>query len=69
MESQNWLIANHLKEGKTITPLEALKLYGSFRLSARIYDLRKGGMAISERTFVTENKKRVSQYYINGELF
>jgi hypothetical protein len=70
MESQNKAIAKHLNEGNTITPLEALNLFGCFRLSARIYDLRKLGLAIEERAFVTHTNKRVSQYWIQQlELF
>ena len=34
-------ILNHLKKFKKITPLEALKEYGSMRLGAIIFELRK----------------------------
>lgn len=30
----------HLKSGRTISPLEALGLYGMFRLAARVKELR-----------------------------
>ena len=33
----------HLVSGKSITPIEALELYGSFRLGALIFNLRKDG--------------------------
>lgn len=46
-EAQCSSILKHLRSGKTITPLEALKKFGSFRLSARIYDLRHGKSGIS----------------------
>ncbi len=36
----------HLYAGKSITPLEALELYGSFRLGAIIFDLRADGHKI-----------------------
>jgi len=39
-------ILHHLEAGKTITPLEALGLYGSFRLSAVVYSLKKRGYDI-----------------------
>ena len=42
-QTQNDLILEHLKEHGTINPLQALELYGSFRLSARILDLRQDG--------------------------
>jgi len=49
-ESQNKLIAEHLKAGRKITPLDALYQFGCFRLSARIYDLRREGMNIKAQT-------------------
>jgi hypothetical protein len=39
--AQVWNIKNHLHSGKGITPIEALELYGCFRLSAVIFVLRK----------------------------
>ncbi len=48
--SQNERIKQHLEEGKTITPLGALRHYGCLRLGARIYDLKhKQGMNIQSR--------------------
>ena len=44
--AQTKLIEKHLKKGKSITPIEALNLFGCFRLAARIADLRKSGMNI-----------------------
>ncbi|MBR5874517.1 MAG: hypothetical protein IKY90_07295 [Oscillospiraceae bacterium] len=34
-------ILKHLQKHGSITPLEALQLYGCFRLGARVCDLRK----------------------------
>ena len=39
-------IYNHLMTGRTITPLEALGLYGTFRLGGHIYNLKKKGCKI-----------------------
>lgn len=39
--SQSENILSHLKRAGTITPLEALELYGCFRLAAIIHDLKK----------------------------
>ena len=36
----------HLVSGKELTPLDALSLYGSYRLGAIIFDLRKDGYNI-----------------------
>ena len=43
MPSQCELILKHLQEGKTITTLECLELYGCIRLPSRIDELRKEG--------------------------
>jgi hypothetical protein len=40
-ESQNEKVKEHLVSGKSITPLEALRLFGCLRLGARIWDLRR----------------------------
>lgn len=42
-------ILNHLKVYGTITPLEALDLYGSMRLGAVVFELKKEGHDIKMR--------------------
>lgn len=42
-KSQNERILKYLKTGATITPKEAIILFGCFRLAARIYDLKRMG--------------------------
>lgn len=64
METQNKLIAQHLESGHTITALEALNRFGCFRLSARIWDLKRQGMAIegtwkTVKSLAGEDKKIV----------
>ena len=49
IDSQPALILNHLKSGKEITPMEALELYGCFRLGAVIYKLKDDGYKIHTR--------------------
>jgi len=44
--SQKQTILNHLKGGSHITPLEAIGLYGVYRLAARIFELRSEGIEI-----------------------
>jgi hypothetical protein len=39
----NDLILQHLEQGRTITAIEALVLFGCFRLAARIKELRDAG--------------------------
>ncbi len=48
--SQNESILDHLIEKRTINPLQALQLYGCFRLSARIFDLKERGINIEKHT-------------------
>ena len=62
-ETQNNQILNYLKKGNAITPLLALNLFGCFRLSARIYDLRQAGHKIISRTVSSnESDKHFSEY-------
>lgn len=39
-QSQSKLILAYLMTGETLTPIEALNMFGCFRLGARIYDLK-----------------------------
>ena len=45
--SQKQEVLNHLKTGAHITPLEAIGLYGIYRLAARIFELRSEGHNIT----------------------
>lgn len=47
--SQANAILDHMRKGNTITGIEALDLFGCFRLPARIADLKKVGHIISSR--------------------
>lgn len=47
--TQNQMILNHLKAYGSITPRDALELYGCMRLGARIYDLKRAGYDIESR--------------------
>lgn len=59
METQNKRIEAYLMSGRTLTPLDALHEFNCFRLSARIYDLRKRGLDIeSRRRKITSNGKQ-----------
>jgi len=65
--SQNQLILDHLNAGRSLTPLEALNLFGCFRLSARIYDLRAAGHDVAGRMVKTETGKMVAEYSIHDK--
>lgn len=57
-------ILSHMKSGP-ITAVEALSLYGCFRLAARINDLRESGIEIST-TIIERGGKRFASYSLAG---
>lgn len=63
LDSQNALIKGWLLNGFSITPMEALNMFGCFRLSARIANLRDEGLPVVT-DMVTINDKRVARYYL-----
>ena len=65
--SQKARIRTHLLDGKSITQLEALRLYGCLRLSAVIFRLREEGLPIEMERLQVSPKKRVARYYIKPE--
>lgn len=60
--SQNASILAHLRRGKPITSMDALRLFGCSRLAARILDLRQAGHPIEGETITTDTGKRVREY-------
>ena len=73
--TQNDAILSALRRGERLTPTVALSVYGTFRLAARIWDLRQAGHAISERMVVVPGRDGttclVAEYTMApaGELF
>lgn len=68
MESQRKNVKNWLLSGKSITPLQALQMFGAFRLSAIIYCLKnEDNMAIKTEMVYESNGKRYAKYYIEKE--
>lgn len=49
-KTQMLAIKDWLEAGHTITPLEALEMFGCFRLSAQIFNLKKLGLKIDCKT-------------------
>ena len=62
----NKIIA-YLNKGHTLTALEALRLFGCFRLTSRIFDLKKRGYNISSKRIKTESGKYVSEYKLESD--
>tara|TARA_R110000744_G_C19110307_1_gene534654 strand:+ start:92 stop:310 length:219 start_codon:yes stop_codon:yes gene_type:complete len=60
-KTQNQQILNYLKNGNSITPLEALQKFNCFRLSARIFNLREDGFNIITN-YITDDNKTYAEY-------
>jgi hypothetical protein len=50
-----------------VTPLEALREVGTFRLSARVWDLRHEGHRIDREWLTTPGNARVAKYILVEE--
>ena len=61
--SQNAVLLHALKFGRRVTPMAALRLWGIFRLSARVYELRQRGVKIKSGS-VSIRGKRFAEYWL-----
>ncbi len=64
-ESQCKRIATYLKGGGILTPMDALDMFGCFRLSARIAGIRKMGYKVKTH-IVSRNRKNYAEYYLEA---
>ena len=62
--SQCAKIKDWLESGNTLTSMEALQMFGCFRLASRIHDLRDRGVNINKTMICGPNGKRYAQYSI-----
>lgn len=60
--SQLSRIKAHLERGESITPIDALNLYGCFRLGARINDLRRLGLPVETEMITSGRAVREIQH-------
>lgn len=70
--SQTRRILAYLRDGNTITPIEALRRFGTFRLGARIADIEKivGYAPLRKRVAVVNSEGKtvhVCQYWLKAE--
>lgn len=69
IESQRKNVKNWLLKGNSITPIEALQMFGAFRLSAIIYVLKyEDDMPIKTEMVYEPNGKRYAKYYLEKVL-
>lgn len=66
--SQKNIIREHLEKIGHITPLEALRHYGCFRLAAVIFKLREEGMPILTKEAEGKDKK-YAKYILQEERY
>lgn len=64
IQSQAKRILEYLKDGNGITPMDALDLFGCFRLGARIADIKKMGYDIVTERVKVEGGKYVARYHL-----
>ena len=67
LNNQHFLIIEYLKQGHTLTPIEAIKVAGSMKLSTRIGELRKLGYDIKDEWLKLENGKKVKSYWLAAD--
>ena len=72
--NQTTKILLYLKEGNKITGMDALNLFGCWRLGARIWDIKQMGFKIKSELITTNTNKVVAEYelikgYTQGKLF
>lgn len=63
MSTQKAAIRAALKRGRKLTPIDALKEFGCFRLGARIYELKREGLNVRSR-LKNVNGKSFAEYYL-----
>ena len=62
--TQTQRILIYLQSGKQLTPIDALKKFGCFRLAARISDLRSQGHTIWTN-YITKDNKTFAAYKLS----
>ncbi|QDP53985.1 MAG: hypothetical protein GOVbin2937_62 [Prokaryotic dsDNA virus sp.] len=60
-------ILSALKAGRHITPMDALREFGCFRLGARVYDLKQAGHKIHTARVETDTGARVASYSMEAQ--
>ena len=70
--TQCQLILDYIDEFGSITPLEAIRDIGCYRLSARVSDLKKKGFPIESKMEPVLNRRgkqsRIARYSLGGEV-
>lgn len=62
MKTQTQNILAHLQLGNSITPIEALNMFGCLRLGARIHDIKRLGYDVITEIKQVGDHKHVAEY-------
>lgn len=63
-KSQTERILEYMLQGHAITPLEALRLFNSMRLGARIAEIKAKGYLVYSEFVTGPNGKKYKKYYL-----
>lgn len=69
MTPQAKTVLNHLKSGRHITPLEALGVYGVYRLAARILEIKAAGYNVVTERVYDAKRKQYARYALKKTNF
>ena len=58
------MVLNHLKSGRTLTQLQALRLYGAGRLASTVFRLKEEGYDIKKNIIYNLLSEGYAEYYI-----
>lgn len=61
-------ILDYLESNGSITPLEALNLFGCFRLAARICELKHEGIEIKSYPYKTPGGATIAKYSLKSDI-
>lgn len=64
---QDRTVLAHLKQGKPITPMKALVVYGLSRLAAQIHNIRKAGFTVDVNILQDEVGHKYASYTLATE--
>jgi hypothetical protein len=66
-KTQTERILKHLESGKSLTQMQALNLFDSFRLSGIIHRLRRRGYLINTKMIRVDSGKYIAEYSLKRE--
>lgn len=66
-KSQRMQILDYLQEGNAITAIDALNIFGAFRLATRIHELRQLGHKIKTELVTVPSGATIARYTLESD--